>query len=168
MKGILLFSTYWLLQTMDQVNFPLNFYTVFCYCGESVSHNRNSRINLQIISMYFFSDAMNGYSQKVSVCCLLPRYLSLNNLTWVDKAQSTQSNYFRIPLKSQEYKITLRYFGDINILLDLKDWYWGYFFVWLERSCMIQLVQSDSTLEKDLLPIFFPQRKTEAKKTWLV
>lgn len=60
MKDILLFSAYWLLQTIVQVNFPQNFYILFCYCGESLSHNRKSRINLWIINMYFFSDAVNA------------------------------------------------------------------------------------------------------------
>lgn len=122
MKDILLFSAYCLLQTMAKVNFPPIFYILFCYCGEFLFCNRKHRINLQIISMHFFSDAMNVYFHKVSVGCSLPHYLILINLFRVDKAQSTQSNHSRIPIKSQEYKITPRYFGDLNIWLEWKDW----------------------------------------------
>lgn len=109
---------------------------------------------------------MNVYFQEVSVCCLLPHYLSLNNLTWVDKARSTQSNYSRTPLKSQEYKTTLRYFGDPNILLELKDldFCWVFFLFDWKEARKIQLVQSDSTLEKDLLPIFFSTKKDRSGK----
>lgn len=158
MKDILLFSAYWLLQTMVQVNFHQNFYILFCYCGESLSHNRKSRMNLQIISICFFSDAMNAFFQKVSLCCLLPHYLNLNNLTWVEKAQSTQSNYSRIP---QEYKITLRYLGDLNILLRLR-FLLGFF-------CLIGKKLYDAAspvwlyFGKRFATNFFPQRKTEVK-----
>lgn len=114
--------------------------------------------------MYFFSDAMNVYFQKVSVCCLLPHYLSLNNSTWVDKAQSTQSKYSMIPLKSQDNTEIFQRSQHIIRIQGLGFLLGFYLFDWKEA---VWYSWSSLTLlwKKDLLPIFFPQRKTEVKKT---
>lgn len=127
---------------------------------------KKSRIKLRIISMYFFSDSMNVYFQKVSVCCLLPHYLSLNNLTWVDKAQSTQSNYSKIPLKSQEYNTEIFSRSQHIIRTEGLRFLLGFFVCLFDWKEAVWYSWSSLTLlwKKVLLPIFFLKERQKWKK----